>query len=358
AYARDRGLHLVAPNPTTAAVTGDQARAQTIPTVARASDIVGDATAATQTETLKVVPTACLALTEASRIVMIEDPQPATTPAPACPGIETFTAETVAAPAGTGVTLTWQTRGDPRVTICPVIEDRVVGCRCLWNLPPSGTSVLSPNDIIARYSGFVLQLDGPEGCPAGDCVTETTDLAVACPPSAPPWFFEPEPAMCPDTPAVATAAAQQPFEGGTMIWTEAQDRYTILYDTFVPPSGTEPISASLKSLQILQGPLDLLPGASPDNRLGEPPPEGMAQPESGFGLVWRGEVAGSEHVRAHLGWARAPEQGFTAHIQCEVACGAHQACYLRDTQGNVLRISYLMHVGHIWDVVSPGHAAP
>jgi hypothetical protein len=85
-----------------------------------------------------------------------------------------------------------------------------------------------------------------------------------------------------------------------MMWIEAQDAHYILYDGFITPSGRQYISSKLTSLQILDGPLDLKPGASAGNRIGETPPNGFFEPVSGFGLVWRGEVVGVEDVRAPL----------------------------------------------------------
>jgi len=133
-----------------------------------------------------------------------------------------------------------------------------------------------------------------------------------------------------------------------MIWLEAWDTY-VFYDRFSPSSGVDPVTATLTSAEILRGPLRLLLGASPDNRVAESPPDGRVEPVSGFGLVWRGEVASSAGIRARLGWALEPEAGFYTRLQCEVPCGTDRPCYVQDAQGRVLRIAHFMHVGYVWE---------
>lgn len=69
--------------------------------------------------------------------------------------------------------------------------------------------------------------------------------------------------------------------------------------------------------------------------MGEETPPGLYEPVSGFGLAWRGEVEGVDpRVRERLGWATAPEVGFTARYQCQttVVAGAW-TCYLEGPGG-------------------------
>jgi hypothetical protein len=156
--------------------------------------------------------------------------------------------------------------------------------------------------------------------------------------------------MCAQAPPTHTTAAVQTFEYGTMIWLEARDQFYLLYDTFVTPGGGTTTPSTKTTLQIVTGPLTLTSGASPDNRVDESPPPGLFEPVSGFGLLWRGEVVGVQDVRQHLGWAREPELGFATDIQCETPCGAHQSCYLRLPNGEVLRTAYMQHVGYVWEM--------
>jgi hypothetical protein len=69
-------------------------------------------------------------------------------------------------------------------------------------------------------------------------------------------------------------------------------------------------------------------------------PEGLYAPESGFGLVWRGDVRDSPGYRESLGWALAPEFGYEAIFQCDNAppSGGRdwRFCYLRGPNSEVI----------------------
>jgi hypothetical protein len=65
------------------------------------------------------------------------------------------------------------------------------------------------------------------------------------------------------------------------------------------------------------------------------PPEGMFVPVSGFGILWR-EYS---WVREKLGWALAPEEGFTATIQREIQQDASYI-YLLDPDGQVIVLNW------------------
>jgi hypothetical protein len=176
-------------------------------------------------------------------------------------------------------------------------------------------------------------------------------LMVECPDCFSDWFFDDPPGICPKAPPLFSYAAAQRFERGLMIWIKAQDTYYILYDGFITPSGRQSATSAITSLQILNGPVDLAPGSSVGNRVGEAPPNGLFEPISGFGLVWRGEVVGVEGVRARLGWAMEPEYGFDTIYQCEMSCGSNWDCYLEGPQGATFHLTYLLHVGHFWEPI-------
>jgi hypothetical protein len=89
-------------------------------------------------------------------------------------------------------------------------------------------------------------------------------------------------------------AAFQPYEHGFMVW--RSDTGTI-YAFFGPPGGT--FGTFLVSGY----------GSLPDNTVWTPPP-GFVNPIIGFGRVW----AYYGYVRARLGWATAPEQGYQTTI--------------------------------------------
>jgi len=84
----------------------------------------------------------------------------------------------------------------------------------------------------------------------------------------------------------------------------------------------------------------------PDPSLVSPP--GLYQPVLGFAKFWRGLVPGYEWVRERLGWAVAPEVGYSALWQCNNSGGDAARCYFtgpRDeiiamTRGSVLYWNY------------------
>jgi hypothetical protein len=112
------------------------------------------------------------------------------------------------------------------------------------------------------------------------------------------WLFAPEPPICAqDAPLISTASEQQ-FEHGTMIWVAEEDRIYVLYDDAIfSPKWSNFVD-------------DWNPGDPIDDPTIQPPP-GFLQPQRGFGLVWREQP----QVRDRLGWALAPEAGYTTAVQ-------------------------------------------
>ncbi len=166
----------------------------------------------------------------------------------------------------------------------------------------------------------------------------TPDLCL----NAPAWFFTPEPDACPAAAAVTSQAAAQRFEHGQMLWVGAVDQYFVLYD------GAS--AASPAPMEFVDGPLNLKPGASVDNRVPETPPAGLQQPVSGFGLIWRGEVVGAEAVRESLGWATQAEFAYTTPYQCAATSNTavNWSCYLRLPNGSVVEALFDSGSGYEW----------
>jgi hypothetical protein len=221
-----------------------------------------------------------------------------------------------------------------------------VGCRCLFDAPLVGAHIIPPAEIIGAYTGFELVLEA-----AGIRSVLYAPLTVACPDALADWFFDNAPGICPGDAPLASYAAAQRFEHGLMIWIEALDAYYVLADHDHKVSGDAQGWSSLTSLRVIRGPLDLKPGASPENRLAETPPTGRVEPVSGFGLVWRGEVVGAEGNRGALGWALEPEYGFDTLYQCEIPCDSYWDCYLQVPREEVYHLYWLPHMGHYWEVV-------
>jgi hypothetical protein len=190
-----------------------------------------------------------------------------------------------------------------------------------WVVPLSGTRTVEARGTVYRDPAFTLEV-----CNSDDWYAESSQKAVqsvivewACDPE---YFFAPAPERCPLGPATFSAAAEQRFEGGRMIWLEALDAVYVFYDE--PPLG----SAGAQQFQ---------DSWTPDEPESDPtihPPEGLHQPVRGFGKVWR-ELP---QVRERLGWALAPEQGFEGALQYEHHEGSSSGArtFLRTVGGRVI----------------------
>ncbi len=92
-----------------------------------------------------------------------------------------------------------------------------------------------------------------------------------------------------------------------------------------------------------------------DNRVGDVP-AGYFEPVSGFGLIWRGEVKGSEDVREHLGWALEPEFGFEATYQRGIETTWHWVDrYISGPEGMII---YFFRQAYIGPHFPPLHPSP
>lgn len=136
-----------------------------------------------------------------------------------------------------------------------------------------------------------------------------------------PWFFTPRVESCPFAPVQATPAAFQRFEHGAMIWLAATDSVYVLYDE--PRFGDAALLESYSD-EFVEG------NAEPT--LSAAPPAGKFAPVRGFGLVWRTR----ENVRSSLGWARAPEQGYTACLGYAYYGGKSMRAYVTTIDHSLL----------------------
>lgn len=172
-----------------------------------------------------------------------------------------------------------------------------------------------------------------------------TSTAVACDYE---WFFSGS-SYCPAGEAVASYAAVQPFEHGLMIWVEETDIFYILFEAGTYPDDTRPVYLTFKDVQ-------LRPGASVNNRVGEPIPARFHEPVSGFGLLWRNEIEGADlsFLRSTLGWATKPEEGFQTQYQCaQTTTYSWQICYLLSHQNSVYSLHWTALVGQVWGEFTP-----
>ena len=257
------------------------------------------------------------------------------TPKPA-PQVLSFTANpTITQNLGDTVHLSWEASGQ-RAELCPLIGTGPTNCQ---EVPVIGERALVVDEQALTYIGFALRV-----YVNGETALDTVELHPLCQ-NLRQWFFADPPLRCPAADALTSYAASQHFERGLMIWVEETDEFYVFYD--------EPDDQGFQVLHRTVG-LELKPGASEDNRVGEDPPPGLYEPVSGFGLVWRGEVEWpyGDVVRERLGWATVPESGYDTAYQCSTPTYPRLwNCFLLGPGGEVihLRPDSTAGVRILWD---------
>lgn len=208
-------------------------------------------------------------------------------PAGEAPGglvINAFDVQPRTVAAGGQLTLTWDVSGVNGVSLwmwheaLPARRVSLSGTGAL--LPLAGSLTISaPTEVTsARFTIFGQEGTGADGIP----------VTITC---AYPWFAAGErQTFCPNAPARMAQAAYQPFERGLMVWFEGRIWW-------LDNGGNGRIEPDR--------------WAGGDVVYDETPPAGLYQPVRGFGTLW---VADSS-VRSALGWATAPEQGYTLQVQ-------------------------------------------
>ena len=188
--------------------------------------------------------------------------------------------------------------------------------------PPSVAGPAAPERVITP-------LASPPPSPTPTSLAEGMETGLSTPdpnPNCPdhyPWFFNNRADECGAT-ILGTWAAFETFEHGLMVWTQEGGHTYVLIDDGSP----------FKPYQEVTDPQGLPISTAADPAL--KPPAGRLQPVMGFGKFWRGQVPGSEWVRARLGWATAPESDYSAFWQCNTASGDGARCYLSGPRDEVL----------------------
>jgi hypothetical protein len=238
------------------------------------------------------------------------------------------------------VLFTWAAIGIS-ADICPLLDTETLYHDCkqiyrqFYEAEIVGSEIWPAAEIGAIYTGFRLAVEGSNG------VSQSAEISISGLACAQEWFFNNPTERCP-TPSVTSFATAQRFEHGQMIWIQKLDKFYIFYD-----SGLQAWPTNLD----IVWPLTLKPNASLDNQVRETPPPGYIEPAGNFGLIWRGEAEGTEGVRQRLGWAKEPKIGFRTIYQCGVGSDncAYYPGYLRDPEGKILNLYYLMHFGLYWE---------
>ena len=243
--------------------------------------------------------------------------------------IEYFEASPATLHPGEITELRWNATGEA-AEICPVTRYIYFTEDDCQSVPLTGSLQFTiPDDLQPSYDpGFRLRVEGEEGT---ESQQQYVYVQLYCPIN---WFFDPEQAVGPLCPqqSISGQAAIQQFEHGTMIWIESLGRYYILYPQSLDHS---PLDRHEQFIQI-DDPLTILDDTSGNFT----PPSGLYAPESGFGLVWRGDVADSSPLRDRLGWATSPEFGYEAFFQCSelISIQFGAACYLSGPEDELVWI--------------------
>jgi hypothetical protein len=205
--------------------------------------------------------------------------------------IEYFVADVDSVEPGGSFRLFWSVRGVSQVTIYRLTAEGEREQQ--WQREATGTLevTVTTREDDREVVQFTLVIGD-----ATNQLEQRVTVSVACTVSA----------NCPGTPgapislggsAITSAAAQQPFERGLMVWVQIEGRIYVLFDDGQAPAWTSYVD------EFRDGQPELDPSITS--------PNGLLQPVRGFGLVWRAQPT----VRDRLGWATAPEVGYVAQLQ-------------------------------------------
>jgi hypothetical protein len=214
----------------------------------------------------------------------------------------------VVAPGGT-VTLTWRAAGAAADLFTYSARGFLGEPQAV---PVSGSRVMTvPAD---RRNEIQFELAVRDGSSAPAAVQSVT-VRLTCPDG---WFFAHPPGECPAAPAEQTSVVAQQFEHGQMLWVGSRGEIQVLYD-----DGRRDVIAD----QWHEG----LPATDPSLAA----PSGLAQPERGFGLVWRTRA----DLRDRLGWATSAEFPVPdGHWQCDSTYGMGMVCYVTGPDSAILAL--------------------
>lgn len=248
--------------------------------------------------TLPPVPTAVVATVS-----------PAATSVPVT--ITRFTVSPPEIQPGQTVTLTWQTSAE-EVTIYRL--DALGRLSEFYSVGPNGS--LQLGTPAGQRGQVTFALFATTGAATAQASAHAT---ILCPDT---WFFANPPAECPASPPHSTTMQAQDFERGLMLWTQYNDRITLLY-----ADGGQPRWDALANAWF---------AGQPESDPSLTPPPGFFQPVRGFGVAWRtGYVSPNQVVRDRLGWATNAEYAVpNAYAQCD-SLPKYNRCYLSGPGGVV-----------------------
>jgi hypothetical protein len=144
------------------------------------------------------------------------------------------------------------------------------------------------------------------------------------------YFFQPAPGLCPSGEPQISAAAEQPFEQGFMVWLENTNSiYAFSWDG---------------QWQLFE---DTFTEGQPENDPSIVPPDGRFQPIRGFGKVWRE----NPELRRQFGWALSPELAFQSTLQEQEEVD-DAVLFLRIFNGQVIALTARDPTGGDWVIAA------
>ncbi|MCR4408580.1 MAG: NBR1-Ig-like domain-containing protein [Anaerolineae bacterium] len=219
-------------------------------------------------------------------------------------------------PAGKRLTFHWRTTGAISAGIWSLTQMRFP---TYWEATPPGEGSLTVDVLSTNYRDPTMTLVAKDA--AGNEVQASVEVPWACRYS---YFFSTDERACPAYEASTTWAGEQPFEHGRMIWLQEVRSESTMY------SGVIIVLYADGRCEKYQ---DTWTEGEAESDPTIVPPAGLYQPIRGFGKLWRANTA----VRDRLGWATAPEQGFTTQWQMQVAESLGVPFFVRRIDGKVIR---------------------
>lgn len=300
---------------------------ETVATTSTAEPTVTETDVATATETATDIPTDLPTSTTqppsgtsaADNSSNDESTSGSSGGADAPPRIVSFAAHaTGPVKAGDQFRVGWEVENADDVRLCIIqIVPGAGSQRCFEDLPLQDDRVIDVTE--ETDAPLIVELTADFGQP--DAVADSQRIEYDC---RYEWFTTPAADLCPISAPVITSAAAEPFERGYMLYLADPGLYIVLnYDS--EEAGRD------GRYYLIYDPLTILDDTA--DRVS--PPEGLYAPESGFGLVWRGDVLNGDY-RGEIGWATEPEFGFTTTSQCDVATSQWQFCYINHPSGNTI----------------------
>ncbi len=216
---------------------------------------------------------------------------------------------------GKRLTFAWETTGAVRANLMCGSSHRFIPW---WEVEPSGTLVkeiatthyANPEVVLTAYDAEENE------------VSRSITLDWPCEYD---YFFDYDVQMCPSYDPTFTAAAEQSFEQGTMLW---------LKEFRTADTLSENAIFALFKDGTWQWYADTWETGDPEDDPTLVAPEGLYQPVRGFGKVWRE----NETLRARLGWATAPEQGFEGVWQPQMRESISGVAFIRLASGQIVEL--------------------